>query len=508
MMGEGIANGTQSGKATERPENRHVDERVRRRPSAADATHRPTVRRFRHIRDDSGAAGAGPSGFGDLTQAPHGRPDGRRRTATVATAPWNVSNDLTNGPTNGVVNNGVVNNGANGSTAGETNREGGAEPRLRTGWELPELLRPLPRRRQRPTARTPKLQPHQPALLEFIYQSRFATASQVQRRYPQWLRSQRTTQWQLANLVKLGYLATVPVRSTSPNFPFVYFTTGKGVSLINETYADHGIDKRHAAGEGRKARGVAVESVLHELMLTEFELAVKQTVEARDDLTLLTTERRYYRREQQLRYWQHGKERRVIPDAGFIVRTGKPSEPASQNACLATMLNLVEFDNGTMSPQRVLSKLKQYAAWADSEAGQNYLRKLYARFDAPLPRAGFRLLVIAHDKLHRHGDRSRLVALFEQSLALPAAMRDRLWWTTAADLKSRQHAPAPLASALWYRSRDAKAWLSQYADMAEHKPNRDCRRFVHTRLSTLPRHPLFVRHSPNDGDRTRGGKCP
>ncbi|MCA9093703.1 MAG: hypothetical protein KDA68_09470, partial [Planctomycetaceae bacterium] len=116
----------------------------------------------------------------------------------------------------------------NDATSATTSR--GERERLRTGWELPELIRPLPRRRRVCAAKPPRLLPHHPALLEYIYLSRFATASQVQRRFSTWLRSARTTQWQLANLVKLGLLATAPVRSTSPNFPYVYFTTGMGVT--------------------------------------------------------------------------------------------------------------------------------------------------------------------------------------------------------------------------------------------------------------------------------------
>ena len=325
--------------------------------------------------------------------------------------------------------------------------------------------------------------------------SRFATASQVQRRFPNWLRTSRTTQWQLANLVQLGFLATTPVRSTSPNFPFVYFATGRGVRLVNETYAAHHLDMTYPVGEGRKASGVAVDSILHELLLTEFELAVKQTVESRPDLALLATERRYFRQERQLRFYQAGRSRRVIPDAGFMIRVGNAGVGTSQNNSLATILNFVELDNGTMPPGRVLEKLQQYAAWSTSESGQKYLQQAYGLHRTFVPQFGFRLLIVVHDKQRPDGDERRLAALFQQALELPAAMRDRLWFATAADLKSRQHQSPPLADEIWYRGRDAKGWLRDYLRLPEQNANGLRRQFVAGQLLALPRHPLFPRQT-------------
>ena len=460
----------------EQLKNRQVNQQIRRRPGLAVASPRATGGRFPRRGEDFGAAGADPAGFDELTQSPPGRLDGRRRTATHETSTWNNSNRSGNGA-------------ANGSTALVTDRE--EDGRLRTGWELPDLIRPLPRRKRRCAIGKPRLLPHQPALLEYVFLSRFATASQVQRRFPDWLRSARTTQWQLANLVQWGFLATAPVRSTSPNFPFVYFATGKGVTLINETYAKHGLSRKHPLGEGRKASGVALESILHELLLTEFELAVKTTVDSRTDLSLLATERRYYRKELQLRFSQSGKTHCVIPDAGFVTRIGKPSAGTSQNASLTTLLNFVELDNGTMAPVRVLQKLEQYAAWAASEAGERYLRDTYASYGAAVPNCGFRLLLVAHDKLHAQGDQKRLTALFERVLELPATMRDRVWMATAADLKAHQHHSPPLSAEIWYRGRDAKSWLTAIEHVTEQNANISKRQFVTDHLNDLRLHTLL-----------------
>lgn len=461
---------------TERLEYGEVNQQIRRRPGLADAKPRPTADGFPRRREDSVTAGAVPAGFARLTQSIRSRPAGRRRTATYETVPWNSS---TNRSANGSTND---------ATTLTTSRE--EKTRLRTGWELPELLRPLPVRHQR-CFHKPRLQPHQPAIVEYVYQSRFATASQVQRRYPNWLRTARTTQWQLANLTELGYLATVPVRSTAPNFPFVYFATGKGVTLINDTYAAHGIDRRHPLGEGRKASGVAVESILHELLLTEFELAVQQTVASRLDLSLLATERRYYRRDRHLSFQQAGQTHRVVPDTGFVLQAGKPLNGVSQNNSLATMLFLIELDNGTMPVPRVLQKLRQYAVWAAYDEGERYLYGLYARFGATVPQNGFRLAIVAHDKLHADGDKRRLAALMQQALTLPASMRDRLWFATAADLKAHQSNSAPLAGRLWYRGRDANTCHFMSSSTTEHKANTSAHHFVAASLPSLPRHPLF-----------------
>jgi len=383
--------------------------------------------------------------------------------------------------------NGAFNSNANSTTALGTGRE--EKNRLRTAWELPELIRPLPVRERR-CLRTARLQRHQPAIVEYIYQSRFATASQIQRRFPDWLKTARTTQWQLANLVQLGFLATTPVRSTSPNFPFVYFATGRGVNLINDTYAAHNLDTRYPRGEGRKATGVAVESILHELLLTELELAVKLTVESRADLTLLATERRYYRSERQLRFTQAGRTRRVIPDAGFIVRVGNAMNGTSQNDSFATQLNFVELDNGSMSPSRFREKLLHYQSWSNSEAGVKYLLSTYNRFQTAVPKCGFRLLVVVHDKNRPNADDRRLVALFQQSLELTSAMRDRLWFVTASDLRLHQHNSPPLSAPIWLRCRNARSWLREYQHASEQTPNSQ-RLFVANNIHGKSMHSLF-----------------
>lgn len=471
----------------EQPQNSQDPQQQRRRPVQADAIPRPTAGCRPSSCSAPGAADAGPPGFAELTPPPRSRPIGRRRTATCETATWNSR--------------------TNGSTARPTVREGERGRDLRSGWQLPNLIRPLPVRRRERRRRKRRLQRHWPALIEYVYQSRFVIPSQILRRYPQWLKSARTAQWQLAGLVELGLLATAPVRSTSPNFPFVYYATGRGVRLVNDTYAQAASTRRYPPGEGCKRHGLALQGILHEVLTTEFELAVRQTIGDRPDMKLLLTERRYFRRDRRLRFNDQGRSQTLVPDAGFLVAQiaeRGTTTGASHNVSFASkifpdrqgILYLVEFDNGTMPAARFGQKLRRYSRWAESDTGLRYLERLYAQFDLRAPESGFRLLVIAHDKLHAGGDQKRLAELFTQGLTLPAAMRDRLWFATAADIASHQEDSPPLAAEIWYRGRAAKAWLPAFYALPERKPNTSRLRYVAEHLPLLDRRSLFPSPTP------------
>lgn len=368
-----------------------------------------------------------------------------------------------------------------------------AGPRLATAWELADLLQPLPAVARPPRKYRPKELTHFAAVVEFVYQNRFAVRSQVQRRFPKWIRSERTAQYQLARLAELGYLDTASARSTSPNFPFVYFATGKGVTLLREAWAELGIRKVISTREEHRERSRAIDTLMHELMLTEFGLSLHLTAGSRDDLKILTTERRYYRAESVLEYTSpHGRTRQVKPDAGFLVKVERPdSDPAFQ-------LFLTEMDRGGMSLERIRQKYELYDGWANSPAGQSYLTGLYSRFGAKNPQPGFRLLVIAHDGVNPGKDYRRLHDLFAQSLELPISMRDRMWFTTVEQLREHQADAPPLSAPLWYRARDARAWLADYRSFTgqvrrqpELKLRVQQRQFVAGQFPSLPLHPLF-----------------
>jgi len=391
--------------------------------------------------------------------------------------------------------NGSRNGSHNGPTALPTVRQGRAAA---TAWELPALVRPLPIRR-RPKRKKPRLLSHYPAVLEYVHARRFATAAQVQRRFPGELRTRRTAQYQLANLVQGGYLATTPVRSTGPHFPFVYHCTRRGANLIRGHYRQQGRRWGGPATETAKRRGAGLDSILHELLVTEYEDAVWATVQCRADLECPLTERRYFRRDRQLRFTEKGRTRRVVPDAGFLLRVHRPASGPEGKSGTVLLLHLVEFDNGTTPPARIARKYQHYAAWAESAAGQDYLTKLYRRYGGAANAANFRLVVIAHAKYRPGGDTERLADLLATALDLPVPMRDRIWLATAEDLRAHQHDARPLDAAIWLRARGARAWLPEYrramraAEDKGAQRHATARTFVAGRLGQMPRHPLFPR---------------
>ena len=415
---------------------------------------------------------------------------------TGATNARNTQGESSSRPTS----NSYHDNGSrNGVTALSTVRKG--RPGPPTAWDLPLLVRPLPVRR-RPCRARPRWLAHYPAIVTYVFQTRFATAHQIQRRFQRHLPSYRTTQYQLANLVQLGHLATASVRSTSPNFPFVYFATGRGVRLVRDTYSKLGLPWSGVATETKRSRGTALASILHELLLSEFDLAVWQSIRARDDLQRLFVERRYFRRENQLTFQHEGRKHRVVPDSGFMLRmtnqtSGRPDARPS------LLLHLTELDNGTMAPRRVRKKLEAYDLWSRSPEGLDYLTALYDRYGQSARRPSFRLLVIARANFGLSGDGDRMLDLFAQMLELSSSTRNRLWLTSVEAIRAHQDEPTPLSPALWLRAKDARPWIREYRSLisnlqrtGERKLLHRNRRFLQDRLASLPRHSLFPHQEP------------
>src|SRR5262245_15506956 len=163
-----------------------------------------------------------------------------------------------------------------------------------TPWELPLLLTPLHMLR-RTKSKGARHRPHYAAILSFIYRNRFVVSSQVQRRFSQYLRSDRTTRRHLEEMQQLRLLDIVPTRNLSPVFPKVFYCSGRGVRRLRQAYAAQGKiwDASRIDRKGRHSReGYTSEQVMHELLLTEFLLAVWQTVQGRPDLELLMMQRR------------------------------------------------------------------------------------------------------------------------------------------------------------------------------------------------------------------------
>ena len=434
-----------NGMEVEQLKNGQVDERIQRRPEFADAEPRTT----------DGFFPSHAFGLAGAEAAPKTRRSSSRPT---------LNGDHDNGST---------------ATPGKS--------RPVSVWNLHELIRPLPVRKQ-PCERRPNLLPHYAAVTEYVYNSRFAIASQVQRRFAKYMPSERTAQYQLANLVRLGYLRTASVRSTSPNFPYVYHATSRGVRLIRDSYRGLGKDWQGASSEGTHAHGVALPSILHELLLTEFDLAVGEGIERRPDLQRLFVERRYFQSGKQLHFKHEGRRQSIIPDSGFLVRVNDASPQASR-----LVMHFTELDNGTMSLARLHEKMWHYALWSRSDAGANYLRELGHRYGATVQ---FRLLLIARGNTAA-GDSGRLVDTFIESLELPSSMRDRIWLTTVEALGG-QHFDGTANVPIWLRLRQARSWLPVYRQLQASLVHANCRRrlrarrrFVERRLKEMPRQALL-----------------
>lgn len=100
-------------------------------------------------------------------------------------------------------------------------------------WELPKRAASVLEFRK-PTIESPTLRPHFAKILAFVFRNRFAIASQIQRRFPMILKSDRTTRRQLAEMGSLGLIATQAVTNVSPLMPKVYFVTAAGLRQLRK----------------------------------------------------------------------------------------------------------------------------------------------------------------------------------------------------------------------------------------------------------------------------------
>jgi len=320
------------------------------------------------------------------------------------------------------------------------------ERRPLTPWELPCLLTPVHVFR-RSTKRCKKERPHFAAILGFVYRNRFAVASQIQRRFRSALRSDRTSRRHLAELESLGHLGVLPARGVGPLFPKVYFVTGRGVQHLSESLTKRGKTWSPSSVDrcGRDSNeGYAAEHIIHELLITEFMLAVWQTIEQRSDLELLTAQRRSLVKHPAFRLTIDNQNTRVVPDAMFLFRH------KGEGMCCC----FLELDNGTMNAKQIQAKFARYTAWSQSAPGQQYLISLYGEHGAKEPRPTFRLLLVARSRTGLDDD-GRLAALLTAARRVPADVRKRIWLTTVAALREHQHDDHPLDANVWLRPGDS-----------------------------------------------------
>jgi hypothetical protein len=281
---------------------------------------------------------------------------------------------------------------------------------------------------------------HVPAVLEFLYENRYATADQVQRRFARYLPTHRTARRHLAEMQALGYVTLAPCRSTSPNFPNVYVCTSKGVKRIRDACRTLGVPWSPGVTNRPGQGSFSSEFLLHELLVTEVALAVWSTGQTVPHVEVLETQRREFRSWTDLRFGYRGELVRLEPDYGFLTRT--PAEGDLQH--------FVELDQGTMGLARMREKLLRYHAWSQSDPGRAFLGGL-----------GFRVLVVVHD-FAADKDERRLLDLYSVAALLPGPMRERIWLTTASRLATVSGDRAPLAHPLWFRAHDAQSWAAPF----------------------------------------------
>jgi len=298
--------------------------------------------------------------------------------------------------------------------------------------------------------------PHFRSILSFVYRNRFAVASQIQRRFTSVLRSDRTTRRHLEEMEALGLLGVAPARGVGPLFPKVYFVTGRGVRKIQESLAAKGKSWKPSRVDrsGRHTKeGYTTEQVIHEILLTEFLLAVWQTIDGRPDLDLKSIERRSVTKHPSFQF-SVGKNRvHLKPDAMFLF-----AQKGSGMVCC-----FVEMDLGTMNRKQIKAKYRRYQAWSESAAGQTFLLDLYRCHGATDPRPTFRLLMVGRDRTDTD-DGKRLFELFRSAVAMPPSLQDRIWLTTVSSLRQYQHASLPMAAPIWLRARDLRRHISDPKD--------------------------------------------
>lgn len=316
-------------------------------------------------------------------------------------------------------------------------------------WELPaSLLTSVHRFRKRKSKRA-RERSHYPAILAFVYRSRFVTASQVQRRFGRVLRSDRTARRHLAEMQEsLGYLDLIP--TPSPLWPKVYAVSGRGLGKLARSLKDKRIGWAPCAKDRSRRKGFSIYHVIHELFITEFLLLVWEAVQGDPELELLTIQRRSLDKHPAFLI-DGGSASRLIPDAMFLLRH-------RHRGMICTFL---EIDTGSMSLKQLGLKLDRYAEWAESQTGKDFLTDLYRGNGAESPSAVFRIAFVCGGNGDADGQ-DRLLAVQRVTAELPA-IRRRIWLTTADGLNGLVLDKGLLSASIWNRwSRERSECIAQH----------------------------------------------
>ena len=293
-------------------------------------------------------------------------------------------------------------------------------------WQLPTLLESVHEFRKPKNRKKAKDRPHYPAIIAFIHRNRFATASQTQRRFPGHLKSDRTTRRHLEELQSLGFLDTV--QPPSPLWPKTYFATARGIKRLQSAYSDKNIDWKPLVVDRYRRIGFSPAHVTHELFITELSLTAWQVAQSRDDLELLSLQRRILARHPAFQITMAGRHTKLAPDGMLLLR----QDGAKMICCF------LEVDLSTMGERQWKGKLRRYANWAESESGNRWLVDLYCSYGATNPRPMFRVLTVANNV-------KRADTLVKWTQPLHSILRRRMRFTSTEDVVKNPENAIPLS---------------------------------------------------------------
>ncbi|MEK6258025.1 MAG: replication-relaxation family protein [Planctomycetota bacterium] len=312
-------------------------------------------------------------------------------------------------------------------------------------WELPKLLQSVHHHRK--TLKKPvRERPHFRAILAFVHRNRFAVASQIQRRFAKYLKSDRTARRHLSEMESLGYLEIVETNNTSPLWPKVYFVTRRGLAMLKQALHEQGREWSESLKDRRRSEGQSAQHILHELFITEFLLMAWETTRTQDDLEILSFQRRSLTKHEAFKVVVAGRETRLQPDGMFLYRQlGK-----------GMMCCFVELDLGCMSLRQMAAKLRRYQMWAESSRAATYLTHLYRNFGAVTPAVTFRLMIVVGCRNWQAEDR-RVQQLISVASSGTPCFCNNIWIGTVQLLQESAKCAKFLNYPIWVRVRKTSA---------------------------------------------------
>lgn len=289
------------------------------------------------------------------------------------------------------------------------------------------------------------------SLLRFFAVHRTATADQVQRYFPDELRSARSARMHLQTLAKQRDLQVLRTRGMGGTN--IYLITLKGFRSLALREGYPAPRRRHSSGN----------HLSHEILNTEVAVLLQNCLTKEDPLLVPWQER--------FTLCRHPCFRDLVPDYAFLM-----AYPRGQ------LVHFVEVSSGEDSTARLRAKLVAYANWSETEAGREFLLELYRSHGAAQPQPHFRILFVMHHRLGL-GDEFRVGQLLQAAAAAPTATRRRLWCSTATSLAGA----VSLNDPIWLRVADLDSCFTDQDSVA----TREFHRRLITAAQSLPHHMLF-----------------